>query len=473
MEHLFIVVPGLGGSVLERDGRPVWGGTRQLGRRLWSPDALELAPGDGVRAVGAIGDWRLLPGLVALRGYQPLVATIENVDPAARTDDGHPDRPNPGARIVVFPYDFRRSIVQTAEALDEQVRTRLSHLCGSSDAAHRRVVIVAHSLGGLVARYWIARFAGAARVTRHLITLGTPHRGAPKALDVVANGLRVGPVRLPERHSDVVRGWPSVHELLGRYRAVAQGAGGAYPCDVLTGDLAESADRAFATHTEIERGWGNLGTGAPGLMPVVGMGEATFQQARFDAHGALVSSKESPSWLNLDDLAGDGTVPAVSAVPIEMGDDRGMAAHRRVLGLRHTKLPCWDGLGPELTYLLTGATTHVRGTAGPVIGLDVDDAAVSDAPLRVAARVHLPPEPGETTLRAVEDVTRVQLRTRDAGGAQSGWVDGQATEGWWATDLPPAPAGPVTVEARAVTASGNDPPNRRQRIESVDREDLL
>ncbi|MFF8784242.1 esterase/lipase family protein [Streptomyces sp. NPDC015125] len=41
---------------------------------------------------------------------------------------------------------------------------------------HRRVDIVGHSLGGLIARYYVQRLGGDARV-RTLITLGTPHSG--------------------------------------------------------------------------------------------------------------------------------------------------------------------------------------------------------------------------------------------------------------------------------------------------------
>jgi triacylglycerol lipase len=41
----------------------------------------------------------------------------------------------------------------------------------------RAPVIVAHSMGGLAVRAWVARFTAAERVHR-LVTIGTPHRGA-------------------------------------------------------------------------------------------------------------------------------------------------------------------------------------------------------------------------------------------------------------------------------------------------------
>jgi triacylglycerol lipase len=51
---------------------------------------------------------------------------------------------------------------------------------------HERVDIIAHSLGGLDARYALARLGLAQRV-RSLVTIGTPHRGTPLA-DLATGG---------------------------------------------------------------------------------------------------------------------------------------------------------------------------------------------------------------------------------------------------------------------------------------------
>lgn len=51
---------------------------------------------------------------------------------------------------------------------------------------HDRVTVLAHSMGGLDARWAIAQERAAARIER-LITLGTPHRGTPIA-DLLARG---------------------------------------------------------------------------------------------------------------------------------------------------------------------------------------------------------------------------------------------------------------------------------------------
>ncbi|HJV02393.1 MAG TPA: alpha/beta fold hydrolase [Burkholderiaceae bacterium] len=58
-----------------------------------------------------------------------------------------------------------------------QVQASIEQLCAAAGA--RQVVIVAHSMGGLVARAYLRRHGGA-RVAR-LITLGTPHHGTALA----------------------------------------------------------------------------------------------------------------------------------------------------------------------------------------------------------------------------------------------------------------------------------------------------
>jgi triacylglycerol esterase/lipase EstA (alpha/beta hydrolase family) len=58
-----------------------------------------------------------------------------------------------------------------------QVHAAIGQLCAAAGA--QRVVIVAHSMGGLVARAYLRRY-GEAKVAR-LITLGTPHHGTALA----------------------------------------------------------------------------------------------------------------------------------------------------------------------------------------------------------------------------------------------------------------------------------------------------
>lgn len=56
-----------------------------------------------------------------------------------------------------------------------QLAERVEEACRA--AGTERAIIVGYSMGGLVARAWIARLGGAARAAR-LVTLGSPHQGS-------------------------------------------------------------------------------------------------------------------------------------------------------------------------------------------------------------------------------------------------------------------------------------------------------
>jgi len=74
-----------------------------------------------------------------------------------------------GMRVIIPRLPWAGSIEQRATALAEQLRDEPGPL-------H----LVAHSMGGLDARYWINHLGGAAKVSS-LTTLATPHRGSPAA----------------------------------------------------------------------------------------------------------------------------------------------------------------------------------------------------------------------------------------------------------------------------------------------------
>ncbi len=60
----------------------------------------------------------------------------------------------------------------------QQVAAQVTRIRNTTRAS--KVVLVAHSMGGLVARAYIERFGGAARVAK-LVTIGTPHHGTAMA----------------------------------------------------------------------------------------------------------------------------------------------------------------------------------------------------------------------------------------------------------------------------------------------------
>jgi pimeloyl-ACP methyl ester carboxylesterase len=83
--------------------------------------------------------------------------------------------------LYVVPFDWRKSNVLSAIVLADTLDKAVMEHNGDVTLS-----VIAHSMGGLVARYYLesgefSKREGIKRV-RHLITLGTPHRGAPLAL---------------------------------------------------------------------------------------------------------------------------------------------------------------------------------------------------------------------------------------------------------------------------------------------------
>ncbi|MEI8130171.1 MAG: right-handed parallel beta-helix repeat-containing protein [bacterium] len=117
-----------------------------------------------------------------------------------------------GKDLFVFPYDWRMSVGQSAQRLQQTITSVLA-TTGYSD-----VTLIAHSMGGLVAKQYIAN-EGDAHIHK-LIFLGTPHLGAPKAFTMLEFGDNLGASVLgfnllnPKRIFALSQNLPSVYDLL-------------------------------------------------------------------------------------------------------------------------------------------------------------------------------------------------------------------------------------------------------------------
>ncbi|MFF5446044.1 esterase/lipase family protein [Streptomyces sp. NPDC012888] len=80
-----------------------------------------------------------------------------------------------GRRVEAYNYS---PLTVDLRAAAQLLGRRVEELCAGS--GQDRVDLVGHSLGGLVARYYVQRLGGDARV-RTLVTLGTPHAGTTVA----------------------------------------------------------------------------------------------------------------------------------------------------------------------------------------------------------------------------------------------------------------------------------------------------
>jgi hypothetical protein len=89
-----------------------------------------------------------------------------------------------GASVLEFPYDWRLSTAVAVRQLNDAILKKWfgGMNPSSKPAEQKRVMLIGHSLGGLIARLFIEdpRTCGSL-VVRHAVLVGVPHKGAPNA----------------------------------------------------------------------------------------------------------------------------------------------------------------------------------------------------------------------------------------------------------------------------------------------------
>ncbi len=228
MHDMIIVLPGIMGSVLTRHGREVWAPSLMAVTRVLQREALVrelMLDGDdpdlpflddGVVATRIMPDAHLIPGFWKIDGYSTLLQSLQTEFEVTVGDVYQPD---PHANLFPFPYDWRRDNRATAQRLRTFVAQQLPVWRERSGHARAKVIIIAHSMGGLVARYYL-EVLGGWEYCQALFTLGTPHRGSLNALNYISNGKSFfGLVDV----SPALRSYTSVYQLLPIYEVIQHG----------------------------------------------------------------------------------------------------------------------------------------------------------------------------------------------------------------------------------------------------------
>lgn len=209
-------IPGLMGSeiVQPTSGEVFWG--RLSGLFKGSADmrlALPLTEGSGpslepttsIRQVGGMDVYAgIMDTLTGTGGYT--LATLSS--------------PAPPAPLYEFAYDWRLGCEDNAARLAAFVAS----VRRSQGDPRIKVDLVAHSMGGLIARYFIlyggcnvldspgpAPTDEGAPAVRKLVMLGTPNSGSARAVLALLRGRRVGLARIPP---DLLATMPAMAELM-------------------------------------------------------------------------------------------------------------------------------------------------------------------------------------------------------------------------------------------------------------------
>lgn len=232
MPDLLVVVPGIMGSILtDAEGRELWTiRARKLlpmiARMVTNRASLELGSdvgegrsNDGIEPTELMTDLHAIPGVWTINGYGRLVDWLKLRFEVNETwETGQP------GNLVLFPYDWRLSNRHSGRRLADTIDERLASWRKTSKNSQAQVTLICHSMGGLVAR-WFLDVEGGDSVCRRLITMGTPFQGAPKAIAALANGVHKGLGPLKADLTAMVRSFPSVRELMATYPCVDSGNG--------------------------------------------------------------------------------------------------------------------------------------------------------------------------------------------------------------------------------------------------------
>jgi pimeloyl-ACP methyl ester carboxylesterase len=315
---LVVVLPGIMGSTLRHNGRLVWAPSagaalRAIATFAGSIKALQLPadigdsdPHDGVEPVALMPDRHLLPGIwTPIKGYDRLLARLRTL--GYRDVDKRYDAA--AGNLLQAPYDWRLSCRHNGRWLATIVEPALERWRAQGGPyADAQLVFVCHSMGGLVARWYIERCGGAA-LTRKLITLGTPYRGAAKALEQLVNGVHRGIGPLAIDLTNFARSLPSLHQLLPEYACITDGKALAKTTEITipelrSGDLQD----AMLFHSDLRDAESRRPASLTTTHAILGTNQPTATTAHINNGRVILEDTYQD-----DNLFGDSTVPIVGA----------------------------------------------------------------------------------------------------------------------------------------------------------------
>ncbi|MFF0817923.1 hypothetical protein ACFYVR_22570 [Rhodococcus sp. NPDC003318] len=379
MRDVVVLIPGITGSVLAKDGRELWaptpgaalaavlslgGSIKKLQLDGDDPDADDL--GDGVVATRLVPDLHVLPGLDwKIDGYTRFRTEVTGRFGAL-----------PGENYFEFPYDWRRDNRVAARGLARRAHDWLARWREKSGNDDAQLILVCHSMGGIVARLYLETLDGW-RDTRTLVTFGTPYSGSVNALEFLVNGFRKGWGPLSVDLGALIRSFTSAYQLLPSYRCIEGPDGSWRNLDhediewsgtaVDGAKVRDAVDlhRQLRARVDERLRAGDLGYD---VRPVIGDFQRTRWAARFTGNRIESLWTRGP-----DESGGDGTVPKLSAIPHEAMEGWRNAAF---VGQRHASLqndgPVLDHFGGLLTAQRL-APPDVFPAEREAVSLEVDD----------------------------------------------------------------------------------------------------
>lgn len=232
-----IFIAGIAGSELRKPSPD---------QKLWPPestssDLTPLAIGNPVKIPDVIRNYKTgVLGITEINDsiYTSLLDSLKNNGYLEYNLDGDESRRNSTCggqdinvlkakhpTLFVFPYDWRKSVADSTAKLAEYIQC-VQQIYPDGDM---KVNVVAHSMGGLLARRYILENQNTHHI-KTLITIGSPWLGAPRAIHTLETGSFVGPAYndtfagsfkahlanffFAGQIKQIVEGFPGAHQLL-------------------------------------------------------------------------------------------------------------------------------------------------------------------------------------------------------------------------------------------------------------------
>lgn len=161
-----VVIPGILGSRLcDSSGNVIWGNASSY-RNLPKLDLTSTSNAARVEPCGLVDEVLVLPPF-SIRYYKGLLDALKGF--------GYEENKT----LFVFPYDWRKSAVETSEAFATFIEKNLRD--------QESFDVVAHSMGGYVVRYYLFKHGPEASIHK-VIYLGTPFLGSAATLATLKDG---------------------------------------------------------------------------------------------------------------------------------------------------------------------------------------------------------------------------------------------------------------------------------------------
>ncbi|MFK7958558.1 MAG: hypothetical protein AB8B96_20870 [Lysobacterales bacterium] len=216
-----ILIHGILGSKLRTSDtlNEIWvGRLRKLLFSNYSDLALKIDPDTLQPVADGLEPFAIFDRAAGTDFYGRVIEVLEQAGQFQRGEPGQSVSKG-SRRFYVFRYDWRKDNVENAAALDRFI----SQIRRDYAQPELKVDIVAHSMGGLLTRYYLrygttdvlddnefpVNLWGASRV-RRVILLGTPNMGSVNSVRGFIEGVKLGFGRIP---TEVLATMPSIYQL--------------------------------------------------------------------------------------------------------------------------------------------------------------------------------------------------------------------------------------------------------------------